>query len=74
MTARQPSPEMNKPPPYTARLAAAEIDDGSWADRGRDRALVQLARDWRAPARRRQPWGAWLRRGLIDSSAAWPSG
>lgn len=32
---------------YTAKLAAAEIDDGSWAGRGRDRALVQLARFWR---------------------------
>ena len=39
---------MNKRPLHTARIAAAEIDDGSWGGRGRDRALVQLARDWRA--------------------------
>lgn len=44
---------MNKRPMHSARIAAAEIDDGSWGGRGRDRALVQLARDWRAwPSRR----------------------
>lgn len=45
---------MNKPPLYTARIAAAEIDDGSWGGRGRDRALVQLARFWRVRPSRRE--------------------
>ena len=37
----------------------------------RERRLDDVGAD---PAQERQPWGAWLRRGLIDSSLAWPSG
>lgn len=62
---------MNKPPLYTARIAAAEIDDGSWGGRGK---MTQHARPDRFGAAEIDD-GSWRGRGrdraLVQLARFW---